>query len=108
MHLTESLIQELSPSSPRVSAVRRLEALPAPRRLPVSRWLKLEFLQYRIGSSARRLSGCRRSTMPSGIWNLHVFGGNHGRGIAYAAREMGVHAPSDVPSSVDEPKVSWG
>ncbi len=69
-------------------------------------WLKLESLQitgsFKIRGAWYRLSQLTAGERASGI--LTCSAGNHGKGVAYAARELGVRAIVCVPSSVDRAK----
>ncbi len=69
-------------------------------------WLKLECLQitgsFKIRGAWFRMSRLTEAERRTGI--LTCSAGNHGKAIAYAARELGVAATICVPSSVDEAK----
>ena len=69
-------------------------------------WLKLESLQltgsFKLRGAWFRMSRLSEEERRSGIFTCSA--GNHGKAIAYAAREMKVHATICVPSSVDESK----
>ena len=69
-------------------------------------WLKLESLQltgsFKLRGAFFRMSKLTAAERRRGI--LTCSAGNHGKAIAYAARELGVHATICVPSSVDEAK----
>jgi threonine dehydratase len=69
-------------------------------------WLKLESLQITGSFKARgalfRLSQLTMEEKQRGIATCSA--GNHGKAVAYAAREMGIPAAVYVPSTVDEAK----
>lgn len=69
-------------------------------------WLKLEFLQitgsFKLRGAYFRMSRLTEEQRRGGIYTCSA--GNHGKAIAYAARELGVPATICVPSSVDESK----
>src|SRR5262249_24450030 len=67
-------------------------------------WLKLEHLQ-RTGSFKLRGAWFRLSRIAAGERVLTCSAGNHGKGVAFAARELGVHAIVCVPSSIDSAKL---
>ncbi|MGA2597939.1 MAG: pyridoxal-phosphate dependent enzyme [Bryobacteraceae bacterium] len=75
-------------------------------RLGAPVWLKLESLQttgsFKIRGAWFRLSQLTADERASGI--LTCSAGNHGKGVAYAARELGIRAIVCVPSSVDRAK----
>jgi threonine dehydratase len=105
--LTDSLIQEaIAFLTPRIRRTP-MELSPALSKLAgVPVWMKLEFLQ-RTGSFKLRGAWFRMSRLTAAERSSGVFtcsAGNHGKAIAYAAREMKVHATICVPSSVDESK----
>jgi threonine dehydratase len=103
LELIENASRFLSPR------IRRTPFEPSPElshRLGVPVYLKLEFLQL---TGSFKLRGA--------WWKLHQLttvkrqdsvatcsAGNHGKGLAYAAREMGVRAVIYVPKGVDEVK----
>jgi len=69
-------------------------------------WLKLESLQI-TGSFKLRGAWFSMSHLTAGERKAGVAScsaGNHGKAVAYAAREMGIRATIYVPSSVDESK----
>ncbi|MBI4908262.1 MAG: pyridoxal-phosphate dependent enzyme [Acidobacteria bacterium] len=71
-------------------------------------WLKLEHLQ-RTGSFKLRGAWFRLAQIPPGERAKGVLtcsAGNHGKGVAYASRELGIRAVICVPSSVDKAKLS--
>ncbi len=89
--------------------VRRtpLEHSPALSRIAgVPVWVKLEFLQitgsFKLRGAWFRMSRLTPEERAQGIFTCSA--GNHGKAIAYAAREMNVKATICVPSSVDEAK----
>ncbi len=89
--------------------IRRTPVEPSPKLaalLGVPVWLKLESLQltgsFKIRGAWFRLSRLTDDERASGI--LTCSAGNHGKAIAYAARELGIHATICVPSSVDRAK----
>jgi threonine dehydratase len=69
-------------------------------------WLKLESQQltgsFKIRGAWFRLSRLSASERDSGI--LTCSAGNHGKAVAYAAKELGIRAVICVPSSVDRAK----
>jgi threonine dehydratase len=69
-------------------------------------WMKLEFLQitgsFKLRGAWFRMSRLTAEERQQGIFTCSA--GNHGKAIAYAAREMNVKATICVPSSVDEAK----
>ncbi len=75
-------------------------------RMGVPIWLKLEFLQitgsFKIRGAWWRLNQATAAERGSGIATCSA--GNHGKGVAYAAREENIHATIFVPSSVDQAK----
>src|SRR5581483_5127514 len=75
-------------------------------RLGVPVHLKLECLQitgsFKIRGAWFRLSRLTAEQRASGI--LTCSAGNHGKAVAYGARELGVQAVICVPSSVDRAK----
>jgi len=74
--------------------------------LGVPVWLKLECLQT-TGSFKLRGALCRLSRLSEEEKRVGVFtcsAGNHGKGLAYAAKALGVRSTIVVPSSVDESK----
>jgi len=79
-------------------------ALSAIAGVPV--WLKLEFLQvtgsFKIRGALFRLSKLSEAERRSGIVTSSA--GNHGKAVAYAAKQMQLRAVVCVPSSVDEAK----
>ena len=69
-------------------------------------WLKLESLQvtgsFKIRGAWFRLSRLTAEERATGI--LTCSAGNHGKGVAYASKAMGIRAVIVVPSSVDRAK----
>jgi len=69
-------------------------------------WLKLEFLQltgsFKLRGAWWRLNQASPEERRTGVVTCSA--GNHGKGIAYAAREEKIHATIFVPSTVDEAK----
>lgn len=69
-------------------------------------WLKLELLQitgsFKIRGAWWRLHQASAAERRSGIATCSA--GNHGKAVAYAAREEKIHATIFVPSSVDQAK----
>lgn len=69
-------------------------------------WLKLEFLQttgsFKLRGALFRLSRLTDAERRTGIATCSA--GNHGKGVAYAARQMGIRAVIFVPRSIDEAK----
>ncbi len=89
--------------------IRRTPVEPSPKLaalLGVPVWLKLESLQltgsFKIRGAWFRLSRLTDAERAPGI--LTCSAGNHGKGVAYAARELGIRATICVPSSVDRAK----
>lgn len=89
--------------------VRRTPVEPSPALseiLGVPVWLKLESLQltgsFKIRGALFRISRLTPEERRDGIVTCSA--GNHGKGIAYAAREAGVRATICVPRSVDRAK----
>jgi threonine dehydratase len=82
-------------SSPALSA-----ALGAPA------WLKLEFLQetgsFKLRGALFRMSRLTPEEQARGVATCSA--GNHGKAVAYAARELGIPSTIYVPASVDEAK----
>lgn len=74
--------------------------------LGVPVWLKLESLQhtgsFKIRGALFRLAKLTNRELASGIVTCSA--GNHGKGIAYAARQLGIQATIYVPKSVDSVK----
>ena len=107
MPLTDSLIQEaIAFLAPRIRRTP-LEISPGLSKMAgVPVWMKLEFLQitgsFKLRGAWFRMSRLSEEERRSGIFTCSA--GNHGKAIAYAAREMKVHATICVPSSVDESK----
>ena len=75
-------------------------------RLGVPVWLKLEFLQvtgsFKIRGAFSKLSRLTPEERRAGIGTCSA--GNHGKGIAYAARALGLTPTIYVPKSVDSSK----
>ncbi|UCF81346.1 MAG: pyridoxal-phosphate dependent enzyme [Acidobacteriota bacterium] len=89
--------------------IRRTPVEPSPglsRVLGVPAWLKLESLQitgsFKVRGALFRLSKLSDSERRAGIATCSA--GNHGKAVAYAARELGVKATVYLPSNVDESK----
>jgi threonine dehydratase len=89
--------------------IRHTPIEPSPglsRILGVPVWLKLESLQltgsFKIRGAWFRLSRLTRSERDRGI--LTCSAGNHGKGVAYAAKALGIRPVICVPSSVDRAK----
>lgn len=76
------------------------------RVLGVPVWLKLESFQvtgsFKIRGALFRLSKLSDSERQAGIATCSA--GNHGKAVAYAARELGVKATIYLPSDVDDSK----
>jgi threonine dehydratase len=105
--LTNSLIQEaIAFLTPRVRRTPLELSTPLSKIAGAPVWMKQEFLQitgsFKLRGAWFRMSLLSAEERTTGI--LTCSAGNHGKGIAYAAREMGVHATICVPSSVDESK----
>ncbi len=108
------MTKELSAQIPEASVflkdkIRRTPIEPSPalsKILGVPVWLKLESLQitgsFKIRGAWFRLSRLSVSERGSGI--LTCSAGNHGKGVAYAAKELGIRAVVCVPASVDRAK----
>jgi threonine dehydratase len=75
-------------------------------RLGVPVWLKLEFLQitgsFKVRGAWWRVHQASAEERSRGIATCSA--GNHGKGLAHAAREEGIHAVIFVPKAVDEAK----
>jgi threonine dehydratase len=89
--------------------IRRTPVEPSPvlsRLLGVPVWLKLESLQvtgsFKIRGAYFALSRLDAAQKERGIATCSA--GNHGKAVAYAARDLGVKAVIYVPNSVDEAK----
>jgi threonine dehydratase len=74
--------------------------------LGVPVWLKLECLQttgsFKVRAALWRLSNLTPAERAAGVGTCSA--GNHGKGIAFAARQLGVAATVYVPRSVDPSK----
>jgi threonine dehydratase len=84
-----------------------IEASPAlSKMLGVPVWLKLESMQltgsFKIRGALFRLSKLTAQERRDGVVTCSA--GNHGKAVAYAAREIGVQATICVPRSVDRAK----
>lgn len=75
-------------------------------KLGVPTWLKLESLQltgsFKIRGAFFRLSRASEAERRNGI--ITCSAGNHGKAVAYAARELGMRATIFVPKGVDQAK----
>jgi threonine dehydratase len=75
-------------------------------KLGVPTWLKLECLQvtgsFKIRGAFFRLSRASEAERRNGI--ITCSAGNHGKAVAYAARELGIRATIYVPKGVDQAK----
>jgi threonine dehydratase len=105
--LTDALIQEaIAFLTPRIRRTPLEFSAPLSKIVGAPVYLKLEFLQitgsFKLRGAWFRLSRLTDDERRGGIFTCSA--GNHGKGIAYAAREMGVHATICVPNSVDESK----
>lgn len=73
-------------------------------RVPV--WLKLECLQttgsFKLRGALFRLSRLSEEEKRAGVFTCSA--GNHGKGVAYAAKALGLRPTIVVPSSIDESK----
>jgi threonine dehydratase len=77
-------------------------------------WLKLESMQltgsFKIRGALFRLSRLTAAERRGGVVTCSA--GNHGKAVAYAAREAGIRATVCVPRSVDQSKlaamIAWG
>ncbi len=77
------------------------------KRLGVEVWLKLENLQVTGSFKVRGALFAMHSYSERGITQVATCSaGNHGRGVAHAARELGMEAVIYVPSSVDPVKLA--
>ena len=77
------------------------------KRLGVEVWLKLENLQVTGSFKVRGALFAMHSYSERGIAQVATCSaGNHGRGMAHAARELGMEAVIYVPSSVDPVKLA--
>ena len=90
--------------------IRRTPVEPSPglsAALGVPVWLKLESLQvtgsFKFRGALFRMSRLTSDERHAGV--LTCSAGNHGKGVAYAARESGVYAKVCVPRSVDRSKL---
>src|SRR6266851_583211 len=74
--------------------------------LGVPIWLKLECLQttgsFKLRGALFRLSRLSEEEKRAGVFTCSA--GNHGKGVAYAAKALGVTPTIVVPSSIDESK----
>jgi threonine dehydratase len=107
MMLSEDLVEEaIAFLSGRIrrTPIEFSPALSAIAGVPV--WLKLEFLQvtgsFKIRGALFRLSKLSEAERRSGIVTSSA--GNHGKAVAYAAKQTHLRAVVCVPSSVDEAK----
>jgi threonine dehydratase len=79
---------------------------PLSQLLGVPVWLKLESMQltgsFKIRGALFRISKLTREEEKNGVVTCSA--GNHGKAVAYAAREARVHATICVPRSVDRSK----
>lgn len=89
--------------------IRKTPLEPSPalaRILGVPTWLKLEHLQttgsFKIRGALFRLSRLTESERAAGIVTCSA--GNHGKAIAFAARELNVGVEIHVPANVDQAK----
>jgi threonine dehydratase len=89
--------------------IRRTPLEPSPQLsqvLSVPAWLKLESMQltgsFKIRGAFFRISRLTSEERRDGI--ITCSAGNHGKAVAYAAREAGVRATICVPRSVDRSK----
>jgi threonine dehydratase len=105
--LSEALVQEAITflrGRIRHTPVELSSALSAIVGVPV--WLKLEFLQttgsFKLRGALFRMARLTETERESGFVTSSA--GNHGKAVAYAAKEMGLHAVICVPSTVDEAK----
>ena len=107
MGLTLDLIE--SASSYLRGRVRHTPLEPSPglgELLGVPVWLKLECLQttgsFKLRGALFRLSRLSEDEKRVGVFTCSA--GNHGKGVAYAAKALGLRPTIVVPSSVDESK----
>ena len=89
--------------------IRRTPVEPSPglsERVGVPVWLKLESLQltgsFKVRGAFFRMSKLSEEERRKGIATCSA--GNHGKGVAYVARQLGIAARIYVPSNVDESK----
>lgn len=90
--------------------IRRTPVEPSPglsKMLGVPVWLKLESMQltgsFKIRGALFRISKLTERERRDGVVTCSA--GNHGKAVAYAAREAGVRATICVPRSVDRSKL---
>ncbi len=90
--------------------IRRTPVEPSPglsKMLGVPVWLKLESMQltgsFKIRGALFRISKLTEKQRCEGVVTCSA--GNHGKAVAYAAREAGVRATICVPRSVDRSKL---
>ncbi len=107
MHLDLGLVEEASQFLR--GRVRHTPLDPSPALsalLGVDTWLKLEHLQltgsFKVRGALFRLARLTDAERAAGV--VTASAGNHGKGIAYAARELGIDAEIHVPATVDESK----
>jgi predicted alternative tryptophan synthase beta-subunit len=105
--LTEALIQEALTflrGRIRRTPIELSPQLSAIVGVPV--WLKLEFLQttgsFKLRGALFRMSKLTEKERQAGFVTSSA--GNHGKAVAYAAKQMGIHIVVCVSSSVDEAK----
>jgi threonine dehydratase len=105
--LTEALVQEA------ITFLRgRIRRTPVELSAPLSAivgvpvWLKLEFLQttgsFKLRGALFRMSRLTEKERRAGFVTSSA--GNHGKAVAYAAKQMGIPVVVCVPRSVDEAK----
>ena len=115
MMLTEGLVEEaIAFLSGRIrrTPVEFSPALSAMAGVPV--WLKLEFLQltgsFKLRGALFRLSKLSETERRVGFVTSSA--GNHGKAVAYAAKQIGLHAVVCVPSMWMTPSIAgwlnWG
>ncbi len=89
--------------------IRRTPVEPSPglsERLGVPVWLKLECLQvtgsFKVRGAFVRMTELSESERRRGIVTCSA--GNHGKGVAYVGRDLGIATTIYVPATVDEAK----
>ena len=91
---------------PRVRETPVEESPGLSERLGARVWLKLELLQltgsFKLRGAWFKLSRLAPEARARGVATCSA--GNHGKGLAYAARELGVFATIYVPRSIDDAK----
>lgn len=74
---------------------------------PAEIYLKLENLQpigsFKIRGATNAIKAAKPSELKHGVWTMS--GGNHGQGVAYAAKKMGVDCTVYIPNTMAKIKV---